>query len=255
MAVHTPPRRRSGIAELLSKRGRLPAREPNDGEPVECSRMYVAPPDRHLTLAGDQIRVTAGPRENSVRPAIDPLFRTAAETYRRRVVGVILSGALDDGVAGLLRVKLRGGAAVVQDPEDALFPGMPTAALQHVKVDYVVPASQIAEVLTDLAHGRNYRQREREMGDDDRDGAQVVAQGQGAWENGSGGAQRATGITCPECGGVLWEVHSDPILQFRCHTSHVYSAESLLDEVCRKPSDRSGRPYDACGSKPATAVV
>src|SRR3982750_3657394 len=142
----------SGLRHTLSRNGPLAATHPADGEAIEPGRIYVARSDRHLIIHPERIRLSLGPRENGHRPAVDPLFRSAARSYGRRVVGVILSGTLDDGTAGLAAVKMRGGLSIVQDPDDALYTGMPRSAIEHVAVDHVVPLSQIAPILTRLAH-------------------------------------------------------------------------------------------------------
>ena len=142
VSLHVPPHGTSMLPQILSRRGPLPAHHARDGEPIEPGRIYVAPPDLHLLIHQGVVRLSRGPRENGFRPAIDPLFRTAARWHGPRVVGVILSGTLDDGTAGLLAIKERGGFAVVQDPDDALFPGMPRNAMDVVHVDHVLPASE-----------------------------------------------------------------------------------------------------------------
>src|ERR1041385_310718 len=134
VVLHIPANSPILLPKILSHAGALSAHHPNDKEPIQPGRIYVAPPDHHLLVAHGYVRVIRGPKENNHRPAIDPLFRTAARTYGPRVVGVILSGALDDGSAGLLAVKERDGVAIVQDPKDALFPAMPQNAMEAVDV-------------------------------------------------------------------------------------------------------------------------
>src|SRR5919202_4143414 len=139
------------LPEILERAGPLPAAHPEDGEPLQPGRIAVAPPDRHLLLEPGYVRLTRGPKENHFRPAIDPLFRSAAAAYGPRVIGVVLSGALDDGTAGLWTIKDRGGLAVVQDPDDALFAAMPRSALENVDVDARRPVAELGPVLAVLA--------------------------------------------------------------------------------------------------------
>ena len=146
--IHFPPQARSVLPRILSKAGLLPAKHAVDGEPIRSGQIFVARPDYHLMLEWERVRVVHGPRENRCRPAVDPLFRSAARAYGPRVIGVVLTGALDDGTAGLLAVKSQGGVAVVQDPEDALVPGMPSSALRYVDVDHCLPLSEIPALLS-----------------------------------------------------------------------------------------------------------
>jgi two-component system chemotaxis response regulator CheB len=135
------------LASILNHAGPLPASKATDQEKIRRGQIYVAPPDRHLLIENGHLRVTAGPKENRFRPAVDPLFRSAAKAYGPRVIGVILTGNLDDGTAGLRVIKQHGGTAVVQDPKDALYPSMPRSAMQHVAVDYCLPVKEIAPLL------------------------------------------------------------------------------------------------------------
>jgi two-component system chemotaxis response regulator CheB len=149
---HFPASAVSVLPSILSRAGALPATHATDREPIECGRIYVAPPDRHLLLNNGRILVTRGPRENGHRPAIDPLFRTAAKAHGSRVIGVLLSGTMDDGTAGLMAIKRSGGMVVVQDPRDALYGGMPASAIEQVEVDHIVPASDLAPLLIRLVN-------------------------------------------------------------------------------------------------------
>ena len=151
VVVHVAPRSVSVLPEILNRTGPLTAAHARDNEKIKSGRIYVAPPDFHMLVTNGAIRLVRGPKENNTRPAIDPTFRTAARNYGARVVGVILSGALDDGASGLRAIKERGGLAVVQDPLDALFPDMPQNALAAVAVDHVLPMAEIAPLLDRLA--------------------------------------------------------------------------------------------------------
>jgi len=150
VVLHIPAQSPSLLPDILSRSGPLITSHPDDGEKIEHGRIYVAPPNHHLLVERGHVRVVLGPKENRHRPAVDPLFRSAALAYGPRVVGVVLTGALDDGTAGLLAVKRRGGIAVVQDPKDALYAGMPRSALENIVVDYTLPLSDIGPLLKRL---------------------------------------------------------------------------------------------------------
>ncbi len=151
VTIHFPPTSASALPRILNRAGRLSAQHATDGEHIETGKIYVAPPDNHLLLFRDTIRLYRGPRENGNRPAVDPMFRSAALAYGPRVVGVILTGSLDDGTSGLLAIKRRGGIAIAQDPEEAIFPSMPQSAIEHVAVDHVVKIERLAALLSDIA--------------------------------------------------------------------------------------------------------
>jgi two-component system chemotaxis response regulator CheB len=151
VVIHFPGSVRSILPQILSRAGPLPARHAVDGEPVEPGRIYVAQPDYHLVLHSGYIRLTRDPKEHNSRPAVDPLFRSAARSYGPRVVGIVLSGNLSDGTAGLLAIKQAGGIAVIQRPDTARYPGMPLSAMEHAAADYVVPPSDMSELIQALA--------------------------------------------------------------------------------------------------------
>jgi two-component system chemotaxis response regulator CheB len=151
VVLHIPARSRSILPHILSRAGPLNAVEAVDCMDIEHRCIYVVPPDHHLLIERGHVRVVSGPKENRHRPAVDPLFRSAAHVYGTRVVGVILTGALNDGTAGLLAVKRHGGIAVVQDPDEALYSSMPLSALANVEVDYRLPLSSIGPLLVNLA--------------------------------------------------------------------------------------------------------
>lgn len=215
------------LGEILGSRGRLPAVIAEHGMAVQRGRIHVAPPDRHLLLTADGVRVAFGARENHSRPAIDPLFRTAAVHYRSRVIGVILTGLLNDGAAGLLAVKRCGGTAVVQAPEDAAHPEMPRAALAAVEVDHQVALVEMGALLGRLATEPapaprpvpedlliEVRLTERAMRNED-------------WSEMPG---HSTPYTCPECGGALQEVGAEPVRRYRCQVGHAFTGEVLLKD-------------------------
>src|SRR5687767_8151066 len=150
VVMHSAPDSPGVLHEIIDRAGPLSALRARNGQRLEAGRIYVAPPDRHLLIEPGRVRVTRGPKENRFRPAIDPLFRSAAQVYGPAAIGVILTGNLDDGTAGLWAMKKLGGTAVVQDPSDALFPSMPTSALTHVPVDHCVPLSEMVPLLARL---------------------------------------------------------------------------------------------------------
>jgi two-component system chemotaxis response regulator CheB len=220
-------RGRSYLPEILTRLGTIPAVHPDDGERLQYGRIYVAPPDHHLTLEGNVVRVTHGPTENGVRPAVDPLFRSAARSFGRRVIGVVCSGSLDDGTAGLAAVKAGGGIAIVQDPDEATAPGMPRSALASVKVDHILPVAEIARLVAALVQeqvpaGQPSLPVEPLQAMESDRGVEPLALSQ---EDRPG---RLAPLTCPECHGNLWEHESGGVLRFRCRVGHVYSAESML---------------------------
>jgi two-component system chemotaxis response regulator CheB len=224
VVIHMSPEGPGLLHALLEKAGPLTAQEATDGARIERGRIYVARPDHHLLLQDSRTRLVRGPKENRARPAVDPLFRSAALEYGPRVIGVVLTGSLDDGAAGLAAIKDRGGVAVVQDPQDAVFASMPRSALRAVQADHVLPVSEIAAVLA--------RTVPMPAGPAPQSGDKLrveVAMGGGEPEDIDRlGPQSPYG--CPECGGVLNEVDDDAVLRFRCRVGHAYTAESLAAE-------------------------
>lgn len=226
VVVHIPPYAVSRLPEILGRAGPLPVAPAQHGEPIAPGRIYVAPPDRHLLVRQGWVELTRGPRENHSRPAIDPLFRTAARAYGPRVIGVVLSGALYDGSMGLLAITTRGGVAVVQDPEEAAFASMPRSALAMVTADHVLPAVGMAPVLSSLIGNSVDGKRDAHMIDDEERLAAVIAQDFAAQAEDER-AEETTLYTCPDCGGVLWQGREGPELRFRCHVGHAYGPEVL----------------------------
>ena len=229
---HISPDVRGVLPQVLNRSATVHAAHAVDGEAIAPNRIYVAPPDRHLLVEKGLVRVTRGPKENRFRPAVDPLFRSAAYAYGRRVIGVVLSGALDDGTAGLWTIKRRGGLAVVQDPLDAEVPSMPRNAMREVAVDYKVPAAKMAELLVRLAGEPIDETSEAVMEDDEKTAIEIrIAAENSAFESGIMQLGTLTPYTCPECHGVLSALTDGNIRRFRCHTGHTYSADSLLTTV------------------------
>jgi two-component system chemotaxis response regulator CheB len=227
VVVHIPAQSKSFLPNILSRKGLLRATHAIDDEVIVPGRIYVAPPDYHLLVKPGYIRLVKGPKENSCRPAVNPMLRTAAKAYGRRVIGVILSGTLDDGTAGLMDVKRFGGVAVVQDPKDALYSGMPSSAIEHVKVDYILPLSSIAPVLVRLAHESVVEEGAKAMPSENEMEPDVVElDGVALRERGHPGP--ASNFTCPDCGGTLFQLKQRKLLEFRCRTGHAFSGATLL---------------------------
>jgi two-component system, chemotaxis family, protein-glutamate methylesterase/glutaminase len=227
--LHTSADSPGLLAAILARAGELPAAAAVDGERIRRGRIYVAPPDHHLVIEPGVVRATRGPKENRFRPAIDPLFRSAAQTYGPRVVGVILTGYLDDGTAGLRVVKQLGGTAVVQDPDDALVSSMPLSALRHVEVDYCVPLVGIAPLLVRLA-GEEAEEGAYEVPEETKIEVSI-AKSEQAVEAGVLRLGEPSIYACPECHGVLLQLTGESPVRFRCHTGHAYSLESLVADM------------------------
>jgi two-component system, chemotaxis family, protein-glutamate methylesterase/glutaminase len=229
IVVHTPPYAPSRLPEILSRAGRLPAALAQDREAIVAGQIYIAPPDWHLLVRRGAVAITRGARENHTRPAIDPLFRSAARAYGKRVVGVILSGALYDGAAGLLAVKKRDGLAIVQHPGEALVPSMPHHALQLVDADWTLPAADIGDKLGRLALFKAAEQGDGAMVDESNGVTRLITEDFAEQEH-SERVDETSLYTCPECGGVLWQVDDGPEMSFRCHVGHAYAPEILLGQ-------------------------
>lgn len=227
VVIHISSHSKSVLPNILSRKGKLPATHAIDGEAIAQGHIYIAPPNHHLLVKPGYIRLVKGPKENNCRPAVDPLFRTAAKAYRRRVVGVIVSGTLDDGTAGLIDVKHWGGVAVVQDPKDAAYSGMPSSAIENVEVDYILPAASIPAVLVSLAHEPAIEEGAKTMPNESEMEPDVVELDGGAMrERGKPGVP--SNFTCPNCGGTLYEQNKRNLLQYRCRTGHAFSLATLL---------------------------
>ena len=251
VVVHLPPDFPSFLDQQISQWGPLPATQAVDGDPVRAGHIYTACPDHHLTIERGRVRVLRGPRENRHRPAIDPLFRTAARAYGPRVVGIILSGMHDDGSAGMYAVKQLGGLAIVQDPTEAKFEEMPRSALEYANPQYVLRARDIAPLLVQLvqsslneaamAHvssgrqtGRKHPQQAKKSGG--RNGSKSELEQDEVEQNmevaySEEGAGKPSVFACPECHGVLWELKEKKLTRYRCRVGHSYTTESLGQEL------------------------
>lgn len=230
VVLHMPPDGTSFLPALLSRAGALPASHPDDGERIQHGHIYVARPDHHVMVRDGRVRVVRGPRENRHRPSVDPLMRSVARFYGPRAIGVILSGSLDDGTAGLLELKRRGGIAIVQDPNDALYPGMPRSALSVVDVDHSLPVARIGPTIVRIVSESIDETEEAPMPsrDDRLDDENRAAEADMSVIDRDDKPGAPSPFGCPDCGGVLWEVEDARMLRFRCRVGHAYSVESLL---------------------------
>ncbi len=228
VVIHMPEGHPSVLAQVLRRAKTLPVSDAQDGATIEPGHVYIACPGKHLVLEPGRMRVVYGPRENNVRPAIDPLFRSAASAYGPRVVGVILSGTLDDGVAGLIAIKQRGGLAVVQDPKDALYSGMPENALRYIDADYVAPIAEIPGLVAKLAETPT-TEAQYPVSPEIKIESEIPIRGEGTMEQ-MEQIGKLSVFTCPECHGTLYELHDGELIRFRCQTGHAYSMETLEDQ-------------------------
>jgi two-component system chemotaxis response regulator CheB len=228
VVVHTTPQSPSAMPQILSRQGPLPATHPVDGEAIELWHIYVAPPDRHMLIERGRLRTVRGPKANRTRPAVDPLFRSAALAYGPRVVGVVLTGALDDGTAGLLAIKRRGGLTVVQDPHDAMVPSMPESALAYTQIDHVASLAEMPALLMRLVDepARDGTEAKLLAGKLLRYEANMAETAEGTMARGETPGTLSE-LTCPECGGPIYELRDGKLVRFRCRSGHAYSAESM----------------------------
>jgi two-component system chemotaxis response regulator CheB len=244
ITIHLPTHTRSALDDILSRAGPLPAAFAANGDVLKKGRIYIAPAGCNLLVVGEHLSLGIGPRENNTRPAIDPMLRAAAVCCGHRTVGTVLTGTLGDGASGLWALSQSGGLTVVQDPRDATFPEMPLTALNRAKPDHVVSLSDMPELLDSLVHqpagepmlvpdivkyeveiARNGR---ASISDMDRIG-------------------RRSALSCPDCGGVMWELDQDNLTRYRCHVGHAYTAELMslaVDESLRRALASALRALD-----------
>jgi two-component system chemotaxis response regulator CheB len=221
--LHQSNHGRNMLMGTLQRATALPVHEARDGAAIEAGNVYVPPLDRHLLVRDGHFELSHGPRENFVRPAIDPLFRSAARSFGARAIGVILSGTLDDGTAGLLSIKRRGGVAIVQDPATALQPGMPESALEFVKPDHVAAPDRIAQHLARLA-GTPVPAPEARPTSDGEVEVQEIGDVDMELVNALG---TPSAFSCPSCNGVLWEIREGDLARYRCHAGHAFGLQNL----------------------------
>lgn len=229
VVLHIPPHSPSRLDQVLQSCVAMPVSAPKDKDRLKRGHVYVASADQHLMLESDVIRLTRGPKECRVRPAIDVLFRSAAVAYGPRVIGVVLSGMLDDGTAGLWAIKHRGGIALVQDPNEAMHPPMPESAIEHVPVDLVGSCSALARAIEE------FTSKDPGAGEVSKTGrleveSRIASEGN-ALQLGVMDMGDVSQYTCPDCHGVLVQIEEGSIVRFRCHTGHAFSLQTLLAEV------------------------
>jgi two-component system chemotaxis response regulator CheB len=234
ITIHLPSYSNSSLDDVLSRAGAMPAQFAVDGEMIRRSRIYIAPPDRHLLLDGERLSLGEGPRENNARPAIDPMLRSVAVCCNSRTIGVVLTGTLGDGASGLWTVRHAGGITVVQDPQDAAFPEMPLAALNRAKPSHVARLADMPTLLENLV---------REPAGTPRPVPRSIKYEVEIARNGGNGMNTMDAIgrrsvrACPDCGGVMWEIDEDGMPRYRCRVGHTYAAEVMslaLDESLRR---------------------
>lgn len=209
----------SVLPSLLARAGPLPATHPSQGDAIQTGHIYVAPPDHHMLVEGGLIALTKGPRENCARPAIDPLFRSAARAYGASVIGVVLTGGLNDGTAGMIEIKANGGITVIQNPSEAATPNMPQSVADNVEVDYVVSVNEIGALLVRLV---------RSVGTAQPVPVPAIGDSQERGITAEFTLNLPAAITCPDCGGALRRSELGSLTQFSCHIGHVYTAEVML---------------------------
>jgi two-component system chemotaxis response regulator CheB len=223
VVLHLPPSGTSVLPQILQRSGMLSARQAQEDARLEGGCIYVAPPDRHLLVEDRHARLDHGPRVNGHRPAIDNLFQSAAQAYGAGVAGLVLSGVLDDGAAGLMAIKRHGGLTMVQDPETALYDDMPRHAIEQVQPDDVGTIAELAALMADAA-APPPEDPGTASGDPRED--PVIAADRGSSDNPQPGD--TTGLTCPECNGAIWESFEDGLIRLRCRTGHEYGPETFV---------------------------
>lgn len=235
VVLHISPHARSDLSKVLSRVTSMPVSMPEDGCRIEQGHVYVASADRHLMVDQGIIRITRGPKECRVRPAIDVLFRSASTAFGSRAIGVVLSGMLDDGTAGLWAIKDKKGLALVQDPGEAAFDSMPNSAISNVQVDFVGGVQELAMKIQASIQQDGATADSPELQsqpDNDRHDIEnlIAAEGNGL-KAGVMELGRVSKYTCPDCHGVLVQIEEGSIVRFRCHTGHAFSLQTLLAEV------------------------
>jgi two-component system chemotaxis response regulator CheB len=213
------------LVSRLQKHTTYTCKMPAHGEIMKSKHIYIARPDHHLLLKENKILVGKGPMENRYRPSIDTLFRSAAASHGARVIGIILTGMLEDGAAGMMAIRRAGGVCIIQDPNEAQYPDMPKAVLNQLDPDFSVPVSQMGEVLSRVLKRKKKKSK--------RIPADVVMESKIAERTQIGiDAMKELGqhslFSCPDCGGGLWEMKANGTTHYRCHVGHSFTSEGLL---------------------------
>ena len=230
VVIHIPPHSPSQLDKVLASCTSMPVAAAEDGERIRAGRVYVACADRHLMVDAGHLRLTRGPKECRARPSIDVLMRSAAIAYGPRLTGVVLSGLLDDGTAGLWAVKDRQGIALVQDPAEAQYSSMPESAQLHVAVDFTGTAVALAGEITRRV-GHETGSKTAPSAADRQELEALIANQGNALRSGVMKLGKVSQYTCPDCHGVLVQIEEGSIVRFRCHTGHAFSIKTLLAEV------------------------
>jgi two-component system chemotaxis response regulator CheB len=236
VVMHVPAYHHSYLPEILTHVGALRAIHPQDGTRIESGIVYVAPPDHHLLIDAGNVAVKRGPKENGFRPSIDALFRSAAYSYGRGAIGVVLSGALHDGASGLWSFKRLGGVAIVQDPSEAAYASMPRSALEYVEADYKVRSTKVGPLLGDLVQEQFAEQvsmgSNKETSVEERIATEVqIAAGTNVSQKNVLELGEPTPFACPECHGALVRIKEGKLSRYRCHTGHGFSEDALLEGI------------------------
>jgi two-component system chemotaxis response regulator CheB len=227
VVLHVSPTGTSVLPAILARACHLPVASPKDGDELCDGHVYVAPPDCHLVVEDSRLRLSQAPRENGHRPAIDPTMRTAAAAYDGGTIGIVLSGSRDDGTAGLMAIKARGGSAIVQDPDEALYSAMPLSAMAHLEPDAVLPISAMAQWILRHATMNGPSASDQPIAMEERTNDPRLAVADTIHDPPQAAIGEGTRFTCPDCGGVLFERHEGALERFECSVGHVFSIESL----------------------------
>ncbi len=230
VTLHFPANAISVLPSILGRAGNLPVEHASDHQRIVHGRVYVAPPDHHLLLFPGVLRVVRGPKENGNRPAVDPMFRSAAVAYGSRVIGIVLTGNLDDGTAGLLAIKRRGGTTIVQDPADALFPAMPASALEHVDVDHIVNLDELPSLLCQLVVRPTAAGEAGPVTKSENQENAYSAMDLRVIESPEEHPGQPSAFSCPDCGGVLWQIDDGDLVRYRCRIGHGWTTDGLANE-------------------------
>ncbi|MDB5205424.1 MAG: chemotaxis protein CheB [Flavisolibacter sp.] len=232
IVLHIPPYSETRLPWILNNVSHLKVVQPRDGEPIEGGKIYVAANDHHLLIEDGKVIVKKGPKENRFRPSIDALFRSAAYVYGPRVIGIVLSGLLNDGTSGLWSVKRLGGITIIQDPEEAEFPQMPQNVLEYVEVDYTLRVAEMGELLQTLV--TETAPKKMKLTKEEMELLKmevIIATHDNAFEMGIIEMGELTSFTCPDCHGALVRLVEGNLIRFRCHTGHAYTASALLADM------------------------